>query len=130
MAETWRRTPAVMSIIPDGTERDQGSADPDRPGYGGTVLPDPAVPVVPVARVDRHADPPGDCGVNCGVHCNQLLQGPAGRGGGGDTGGRHDNLAGVPLYRHAAGAPGIMAARILALIFSWKDFIPGAALAG
>ena len=77
----------------------------------GPVLPDPAVPAVPVARHDRHADaadhhPSGDHRADRGVDHDRLLRGTAGRTGGSGAGRWRDDLAGVPLRRGAAGAAG------------------------
>ena len=78
-----------------------GGADPDRARHAGAVLPDPAVPAVPVARPDRHADaagdhPSGDHRADRGVGDDRLLRGPAGRTGRSRAGGWRDDLAGVP----------------------------------
>ena len=85
------------------------AADPDRAGHAGPVLPDPAVPAVPVARPDRHADadghhPSGDHRADRGLDHDRLLRGPAGRAGGSRAGRWRHDLAGVPARRDAAGA--------------------------
>ncbi len=78
-----------------------GGADPDRARDAWPVLSDPAVPAVPVARHDRHADaagdhPSGDHRADRRLGHDRLLRGPAGRTGGSRAGRWRDDLAGLP----------------------------------
>ncbi len=101
----------------------------------GPVISDPAVPAVPVARPARHAGaadhhPSGGDGADRDLDHDRLFRDHAAGTGRGGADRRRDALAGVPPCRAADRAAGARVAFILAVIFSWNNFVFGIVLAG
>jgi hypothetical protein len=79
---------ALLMGVPAGygIAKAKASADPNRPGDTGPVLPDPAVPVVPMVGPDWHAGTfgdhaSGDYSPHRGLDHDRLFRGSAGRTG-------------------------------------------------